>query len=663
MSRNKILIISWTAAAALVVGGIILFRMLNHSSNNGGISGNDTSILDKATLDKLPKKAASSADFARIANDVTPPTNSWISGLALQQKPMAVYPMPLSFQASDTGFQVGLPIISSDTKTITGGHTVGIDAQVQTATVFQLSRFDKTSATIIYKQNTTDLGKLTIAQGSPYVFYRAIRGTSIHVNASGGTLKNNTYTFQKDGRTYVIAGHDDTKITTDGSGVAVTVPVRSLVTFYSLPAGAKDVLANDSGNEITSVTTSPAITNNTSVTNFKYQTENNRPTIFSTLPYETAGGGSKVDLTYQSIYGNMVSQQGNTFSTSVPLTTASNELDLSKLTDAQKQSVINDLKTDSQNTAISAQDSYYAGKGLARLATLLDISEQLNQKDSSTKLISALNSEFSKRLGGNYFYYDTAIKGVAAQTAAFGSEDFNDHHFHYGYFIYAASILGKYDQSFVDKYKNEVNLLVADIASYESYSEFPMERNYDPYSGHSWAAGLAPFQDGNNQESSSEAINAWNGVSLWGSIIKNDTLKKTGQWMLSNEIATADKAWRNVDTSPSYLSNYASPVASLNFGGKRTYSSFFSDESNAKLGIQLIPMSPVMQAFKSDDINAKLAAQDKPNNYNVALGDYLLMYSALSNKSAAFTALDKQTNQFIDDGNSRTYIRAWIYAQ
>lgn len=72
-----------------------------------------------------------------------------------------------------------------------------------------------------------------------------------------------------------------------------------------------------------------------------------------------------------------------------------------------------------------------------------------------------------------------------------------------------------------------------------------------------------------------------------------------------------------------------------------------------------------METFKADNggIKEKLAKQDKPNNYNVALGDYLLMYLALSDKAAAIQALDRQTDEFIDDGNSRTYLRAWIYSQ
>lgn len=656
-------IVSSIIIAVLAIGGFVLYLFLRSTSHTNQSGGNDMSIVDTATLNSLPKKSASTAYLNRLANGVIPPTNSWISGLALQEKPLAVYPMPLSFQALDTGFQIGLPKVTSDSKTIIGAHTDDIDVQIQSATNFQLSRFDKVSATLLYKQQNSDLGKLTLAQGSPYVFYRAIHDSTLKIgNTTDGVMKDNTYTYKKDGRSFIIAAHDSTKLAVNGAEVTATIPSKSLVTFYALPDGANDNLAQTSGNELTSVSVTNETQGNNSITKFNYTTDNDQPTMLSVLPYESSDGGSTVAVKYQSIYGDMVTRKGNQFSTTVPLITASNELRLNKLSNDEAQQVINNLKKDSQNVSISDQDSYYAGKKLARIATLLDISEQLNQKDISTSLIQTLKKELTARLGSNYFYYDTGIKGVAAQTAAFGSEDFNDHHFHYGYFIYAASILGKYDSGFVDTYKNEVNLLVADIASYETYKAFPVERNYDPYSGHSWAAGLSPFQDGNNQESSSEAVNAWNGVTLWAGLIKNKTLQQAGQWMLSNEMATAAKAWRNVDTSESYLSNYKNPVASLNFGGKRTYGTFFSDESNAKLGIQLLPMSPVMETVKSDDIKAKLAAQDKPNDYNVALGDYLIMYLALTDKASAQSALNKQSDEFIDDGNSRTYIQAWIYS-
>ena len=666
MKRRTIYLLT-SAVLAVVLVGIIAAVVVNRTtSNDGGIFSNDASILNKNALKDLPTKAASGAYLDRVGEGVTPPTNSWISGLALQEKPLAVFPMPLSFQALDTGFQVGLPTVVSDAKTITGGHTAGIEATVEGATKFALSRFDKTSASLNYVKGDKNLGTVTIAQGSPYVFYRALADTTITVaNTQGGKVVNGEYTYERGGKKYSVATHDNAKLAVNGAQLTITVPKGGLATFYARPEGNSDMLAENSGNEVTGVKVTHEEKDGKSLTKFHYETANQKPTIVSTMPYQNTEGGESLNLAYQSVYGDMESRRGNELTTSVPLITPSNALSLDKLNDEEKRLVISDLQADSQDITIEQQDSYYAGKGLARIATLYDIAKQLDQPDIATQLQTLLKREFSARLGKAYFYYDTDLKGVAASTAAFGSEDFNDHHFHYGYFIYAASILGKYDTSFVDEYKDRVNLLVADIASYETYPEFPIERTYDPYSAHSWAAGLSPFQDGNNQESSSEALNAYNGVALWADVIGNKTLKKNGVWMLSNETATANKAWRNVDTSASYLKNYTSPVASLSFGGKRTYSTFFSDESNTKLAIQLIPMSPVMETFESDGagIKEKLAKQDKPNNYNVALGDYLLMYLALSDKNAAVQALDRQTDQFIDDGNSRTYLRAWIYAQ
>jgi endo-1,3(4)-beta-glucanase len=666
MKRRTFFLLAGVLLIAILVGVGIAMLVNKGSSNKNGIFSSDTSILNKNALKDLPTKAASGVYLGRLADDVTPPTNSWISGLALQEKPLAVFPMPLSFQALDTGFQVGLPTVVSDAKTITGGHVAGIEATVDGATKFELSRFDKTSASLNYLKGTENLGTLTIAQGSPYVFYRALTDTTITVaNTQGGGVVNGEYSFKRGGKNYSVATHSNAKLSVNGAQLTVTVPKNGLATFYARPEGNSDMLAENSGNEIRAVKVTHDEKDGKSLTKFNYETVNQKPTVVSMMPYQSAEGGEKLSLTYNSVYGDMESRRGNEFTTSVALVTPSNALSLDTLSDEEKRLVITDLQADSQDVTIEAQDSYYAGKELARIATLYDIAKQLDQQDIATQLQTVLKREFTARLGKAYFYYDTDLKGVAASTAAFGSEDFNDHHFHYGYFIYAASILGKYDVSFVAEYKDRVNLLVADIASYETYPEFPIERTYDPYSAHSWAAGLSPFQDGNNQESSSEALNAYNSVALWADVIGNKTLKKSGVWMLSNETATANTAWRNVDTSASYLKKYTSPVASLSFGGKRTYSTFFSDESNTKLAIQLIPMSPVMQTFKSDGagIKDKLSKQDKPNNYNVALGDYLLMYLALSDKNAAVQALDRQTDQFIDDGNSRTYMRAWVYAQ
>ncbi|MDB5159974.1 MAG: Endo,3(4)-beta-glucanase [Candidatus Saccharibacteria bacterium] len=669
VNRKKLGIIAGSILVISVVAvGTVALLVGKHVIKNP-LAITHAPLVDQATLNTLPKKSGSSAFTDRIDKSIIPPTNSWISGMVLQKTPLPVYPMPLSFLAKDVGFEIGLPTVQSQPTVITGEHTPGIVASIDGATNFMLTRFDKFSATLTYKNGSKELAKLTIAEGSPYVFYASSTDTSLALSDISTATKDSSSTYlryTKAGHDYVATASGGASITTSGSRATIKASNKSLVTFYALPdSSSKDGLKNFASNQLVSASTSDAAgTNDTIQTTYEYKTANLQPTVFVPMSYSSLTSNDGAISTYDSVYGPMKAVKGNTFITSVSTLKPSNALDLSRISDAHKQQLIASLPADVAKTSITANDSYYAGKQLARAATLLDIAEQLGQKKESSQLISILKDGFSTRLNGQYFYYDPTLKGIAAQTKAFGSEDFNDHHFHYGYFIYAASILGKYDADFLNNSQKKINLLVADIASYAPSSNFPVQRYYDAYAGHSWAAGLSPFADGNNQESSSEAINAWNGVALWAQLTNNTELQSSASWMLSNEAATAKAAWRTVDTSPAYLKNFTSPLTSLSFGGKRTYSTFFSDEANAKLGIQLIPMSPAMLQYATDgtSITSVINASIRNDNYNVALGDYVLMYFALAQPDKAAQLVSGQQDAYIDDGNSRTYMDAWVFS-
>ncbi len=649
-----------------ISGGTILVLALTDHLPQIDIPGLTPKIVlvNQATLASLPKKSGSSADVSRLASGIIPPTNSWLSGMVLQSKPLPVFPMPLSFLGKDTGFEIGLPTVTSSPTVIFGAHTPGITANISGATGFKLSRYDKISATLDYSNGNNLLGKLTLAEGSPFVFYHAASSSTINLTGLGSvsSSSSNYLRYTKAGRDYIIST-TNARINKSTDTATIYLNKDSLVTFYALPGAGDDVLKTYAANELTEVTTNYGTSGDKSTTTFNYKTANNKPTVFVPMNYSHLSGSLSKLTTYDSIYGPMLALSGNNFTLDTPLIKSDTQLDLSHLSADHKQQLIASLQADVAKTTITANDSYFAGKQLARAANLLDIAEQLGQTAQINQLKTILNAAFSARLGAKYFYYDPTIKGIAAQTKAFGSEDFNDHHFHYGYFIYAAVIMGKYDADFLKNNQAQVNLLVADIASYDTTPNFPVERNFDPYAAHSWAAGLAPFADGNNQESSSEAINAWNGVAAWGKLTKNSQLENSATWMLSSESATAKAAWRTVDINASYLKNYKSPLTSLNFGGKRTYATFFSDEPGVKLAIQLIPMNPVMTTLSSDPyIKSVLNASITNNNYNVTLGDSDLMYMALADPAKALGLISSQKDSFIDDGNSRTYLDAWVYA-
>ena len=63
-----------------------------------------------------------------------------------------------------------------------------------------------------------------------------------------------------------------------------------------------------------------------------------------------------------------------------------------------------------------------------------------------------------------------------------------------------------------------VEVLIRDIFSpYRDGTLFPFIRYKDPYMGHCWASGFAWNNDnGNNHESTSEAMNAWAGIIMYG---------------------------------------------------------------------------------------------------------------------------------------------------
>ena len=110
--------------------------------------------------------------------------------------------------------------------------------------------------------------------------------------------------------------------------------------------------------------------------------------------------------------------------------------------------------------------------------------------------------------------------------ADFGNSLYNDHHFHYGYFIYTAAVIGHLDPSWVPANKAYVNMLVRDIANPSTRDQyFPVWRCFDWFHGHSWAHGLFDTLDGKDQESSSEDTMHAYALKMWGAVSGDQKLE------------------------------------------------------------------------------------------------------------------------------------------
>jgi endoglucanase Acf2 len=254
------------------------------------------------------------------------------------------------------------------------------------------------------------------------------------------------------------------------------------------------------------------------------------------------------------------------------------------------------------------QSAYWQGKGLQRIVKLMDVVEQQGDKEARDQLLAMLKKRMEEWFAGGdskrYFFRDKSLGTVASYPDEFFAiAEINDHHFWYGYWIRAAAEIGLRDPAWIakDQWGAMVELLIADIATTERGSaDFPFLRNFDVYEGHAWANGLGGVGEygvlGNNQESSSESINAWAGLILWGEITGNRELRDLGVYLYATEWQAINHYWFDIHglvLAPEYKNV---DVAQL-FGGKYIHNTWWIDDPRQITGINLLPITTASTSF------------------------------------------------------------------
>ena len=171
-------------------------------------------------------------------------------------------------------------------------------------------------------------------------------------------------------------------------------------------------------------------------------------------------------------------------------------------------------------------------------------------------------------------------------------------------------------------------LYIRDIANPSNDDPyFPQYRHKDWYIGSSWASGLASFNEfhGRNQESSSEAIAAYEGVALFGSAVENavslagsryssnkesdNDLKvmgaigrevyQSGRLLMATELHATQRywhVWNSTEHVNSYPPQYNKPVVGMMYETMASFQTWFDGGDMASIGIQLLPFTPVAEA-------------------------------------------------------------------
>ena len=624
-----------------------------------------------AAVESLGSKPGKDLAPSRLAPGLVPPTNRWFSGLVFGAQPQPVFPLPLSFGVTAAGFGFGVPEVTTNEKTIMGGHAPIVQVGVPGSPSWEVTGYDELGVTLTAGSASGRLGEVRIVQGSPYVTYTAASAQSLTTNMA----------FTKRGDLWVADdGTDEYVVVAPGARVSATtvqVPAGGRVTWFPVPdGGSAEALAALASDPVTSGEARYGVGDTRATTTLAWRTAGGGKTAFATLPHQQADAtGPTCDLgTYRSTLGTMQVCSGNELTWTAPTYPARAQLDLGRIDEATRRHLRETLAADVAASEPYPADTYFGGKALYRDAQLYTIARQVGDTERADALRKKVSDQlllWSRPAGCDAqqpafcFYYDETNRGIVGNTPSFGSDEFNDHHFHYGYFLYAAGVMAADDPALRDGIAPVMNLLAADIAATPGSDLFPQRRTFDAYAGHSWASGTSPFADGNNQESSSEAVNAWAGLALWAEASGNDALRTQATWLQALEAQTARAYWTDFDTNQPVYAGYGHSIVPLNFGGKRDYATWFSAEPAAALAILLLPVGPSSDHLAGDPerIARNVAEATATRGFGQQYGDYLLMYSALGGEEqrrAAWEVARGLPDEAIDDGNTRTYLLAFL---
>ncbi|KAI5211022.1 endo-1,3-beta-glucanase [Aureobasidium subglaciale] len=256
---------------------------------------------------------------------------------------------------------------------------------------------------------------------------------------------------------------------------------------------------------------------------------------------------------------------------------------------------------------------YYSGKALAKFAAIAyavhDIGNNATLAVSGLQKLKLAFDTFVRNKQVLPLVYESSWGGAVSsgtyQTGDsgldFGNTYYNDHHFHYGYFVYAAAVIGYLDPSWLTQGTNKawVNMLVRDYSnSVTNDAYFPFSRSFDWYHGHSWAKGLFESGDGKDEESSSEDTLSTYAIKMWGRTIGDKALEARGNLMLAVQARSMLNYFLYTSDNTVQPANFiANKVSGVLFDNKIDYTTYFGSNPEFIHGIHMIPAGFPFSAY------------------------------------------------------------------
>jgi endoglucanase Acf2 len=681
----------------LVVGAYVLCPVSMVQAQTMKL-GNSAALLAPRSGDPRPP----SAPFRSEALLQTPAqTNQWYSSLLFSKTPEAIYAQPFAVKPMAGGMEFSYPV-----KQVVPTERRDVEIQFPHANAVTVSpeQFKPTSYKLAKASDWTididvasdaDVMRATVGHGSPYVYFRVSRG-DLRLSFPADSTEQapgadpRVLRVTSAGQTFVFFGPTGVQWekASARAWIARLPASRGYLSASVLPdnkPSSEALLARHAYAFVTDTKASWTYdkAKSTVDTRFALQTqqmegESTGPLI-GLYPHHWHQNDALPGVSepfYDTVRGKIRLFAGSGFNLKapyngfVPYWPAVSQ-------SAPRLSVLNDvMKIDVRNARRMMLElgngPYWQGKGLQRITKLLDVVEQQGDTAARDRLLGLLKARIEEWFSGEsrktYFHLDASLGTLLAYPEEYFSvRQMNDHHFHYGYWIRTLAEIALRDRDWASakQWGGMVDLMIADIATADRSGKFPFLRTFDVYEGHSWASGIGLGSHGNNQESSSEAINAWAALILWGEITGNDTLRDLGVYLYSSEIQAIRTYWFDVHGIV-FAPEYKHQEVSMLFGGKYAHNTWWTDEPRQIKGINLLPIttSSVYLARDPAFIKKSLATLPKDTEIYNARGkradpvdmwqDIFAKYLAMADASAGLAAWDRWGAVEFGDTRSHT---------
>ncbi|TQV98170.1 endo-1,3-beta-glucanase Engl1 [Cordyceps javanica] len=358
---------------------------------------------------------------------------------------------------------------------------------------------------------------------------------------------------------------------------------------------------------------------------------------------------------------------------------------VSKLSGSAKSTIKAAASKEILQDMIAATDldsMYFSGKALAKYALMLYV---INDMLGETKLaqtgLGQLKVAFARFADNKQKFplvHETAWGGVVSTGAYktgqaledFGNTYYNDHHFHYGYHILTAALIGHLDKTWVGKNKDYVNMLVRDTSNPSGKDAlFPEWRSFDWYHGHSWATGLYASLDGKNQESSSEDMMHAYALKMWGKVSRNAPLEARANLQLAITARSVQQYYLyekdNTIQPGDFIGN---KVAGILFENKIHHTTFFGNQIEFIQGIHMLPILPVTTVARTSKFVEEeweaFFSKGRLESIDSGWKSILLgSYATIAPKEVFEVLSDKKfDSKWLDGGISLTWLLAYSAA-